>query len=264
MTNTFDPTRKNIEDLVQRAGDPLSFSTDCHSNTSVFKDRDGNPSWKFSRQYADQQEEPSEPEYLTTETDAGFRAIMMSGDFDNIKDCIQIKNGPEWHRAMCFKSYEEIIRMLHFNYVCRIKNPNFKQPKPQPTMPSGWVKCEVGDRAKDYYWDDTENKWDRATSWTVVKKESRICIKPAPGFEGHDANWWKKQPEEIYCFAADHDFEWFKYDKMVEINKTVGRGEWSDDNGCGYAKMWPSECPKNFKGDWRDSLMVRPDKLGGE
>ncbi len=84
-------------------------------------------------------------------------------------------------------------------------------------------------------------------------------IKPAPGFETHGAEWWAKQPEEVVVICRDDDGRWYKYDGEPDLD-TVN---WMCVGGAEIAYMFPSECPQ-FKGDWKDSRMVRPDKWEGE
>lgn len=131
-------------------------------------------------------------------------------------------------------------------------------PKPSIEIPAGWVECDYDECIERRGYAFTDGKWVDLYNDTGRYVDFLKYIKPTPGFEGHGAAWWAKQPEEVVCIALDTEGDWYKYDKLVNADS----GHWWHEDGSGYAKMWPSEHPKNFTGDWKDSLMVRPDRVG--
>ena len=64
-----------------------------------------------------------------------------------------------------------------------------------------------------------------------------------------------KQPEELISFSMDENGEWWSF---KNINPSIGMCSANWAGICGR-KLFESEYPKNFTGNWKDSLLVRPE-----
>jgi hypothetical protein len=66
-----------------------------------------------------------------------------------------------------------------------------------------------------------------------------------------------KQPEELVAWAMDLDGNWFGF---THADLNIGGSIWTDPIGQSHV-LFPSQYP-TFKGDWKDSLLVRPEAWG--
>ena len=128
-----------------------------------------------------------------------------------------------------------------------------------PEIPAGWEVVHPDGRLEnftiykktDYYllngvWKSCEDKDHTTGSDMIVRQAINIDI--------------SKQPKEFVAWAMDEDEEWFAYEDVpvggVESVWGVLAGQ--------QRGLMNSEYPTNFEGDWKDSLLVRPEALNHE
>ena len=201
---------------------------------------------------------PSDQEWITTEMD--FKAVMMayiSGTDVHYNG--NALNDPDYIPVSKYVSCKEIL-WDHYEHGTsyRIKNPNYQpiepDPEPEVEIPDGWVVCESHEAQFGF----NKNHWHNGLACILIPENYTVFIKPAPGFEKCDAEWWFKRADESCSIARDDDFVWNEFDTCSPgLYKSSG---FFTGNG---RHLWPSECPE-FDGPWEESLMINPLKALGE
>lgn len=81
---------------------------------------------------------PEEPEYLTTETDAGFRAVITARVDE--KHSVERRIHGFWRMSKL--GLDDVILRARMGDVFRTKNPNFK-PAPEPGVGQIWIHTDT-------------------------------------------------------------------------------------------------------------------------
>lgn len=85
-----------------------------------------------------------EPEYLTTETDAGFRAVVEYYAINGKVGIQKIGMSDRWDNVPWVDNYNDslagiVLCAKRKECVYRVKNPNYRPPKPEPKVGEVWL-----------------------------------------------------------------------------------------------------------------------------